>query len=108
MRVSEIIWVSFKFETWVRTSFKIRTSLNVSFISLYNSAFNQCEELKLSTQRGKLIFILSTGNSYKMLLKILLISSKERFVQSVQTTGLEYFASKSLARFFVSFYMNLV
>ena len=37
-----------------------------------------------------------------MLLKILLISSKERFVQSVQTTGLEYFASKSLARFFVS------
>lgn len=37
-----------------------------------------------------------------MLLKILLISSKERFVQSVQTTGLEYFDSKSLARFFVS------
>ena len=66
---------------------------NASFISLYNSAFSQCSLFKPSTHLGKVIFNVSIGNSYNILPKILLISSKFKREQSVGNTGVSYFFS---------------
>ena len=81
--------------------FKIFTFEQASFISVNSSFFNQWFSSNLSAHFGKLMLILSIGNSYKILLKILLISSNSKFEQSVGITAVWYFSSNFWARFFV-------
>ena len=61
--------------------------VNASLISVYNSSFSQCESDKPSTHFGKLMFIFSIGNSYRIFPKISLISSISSLEQSVGITA---------------------
>ena len=85
----------------VETSFNTVTFSNASLISLYNSAFKGWVNSNPSIHLGNFIFICSTGNSYRTLENILLISSIVKSSQFVGITGVSYFSLRVLANSWV-------
>ena len=75
----------------VEISFKTSTSEKAFLISSSNCFFNGCDVERPSIHLGNLIAILFTGNSYRTLENILLISSKFKFAQFIGITLLLYF-----------------
>ena len=86
-----MISVCLMLSTQLETSFKTFTSVKAFLISSYNSAFKGWSQSKPSIQRGNLMQICSTGNSYKILENIVLMSSMVKYSQFIGITVVLYF-----------------